>query len=175
MTTSFNQTKTFSDLYITTQKGSITKLINDAFTKNPDYKYYHITNDDFIYKTTSWDKIIIDKLEFKGGGIAYANDLFSSDLPTAPFITGDYARVLGWLQLPTLKHLSGDLVWRQIGLGLNRLYYLNEVIIEHKQEKDGVYEKTNSQEMYKKDGKAFKEWLYTQCPRDIEAIRHMGV
>ena len=157
---------------------SITKVFNTIFTQNPDYEFYHLTNDDFVYQTVGWDKIFIDKLINKGGGIAYGNDLcVGQGLCTAPVISGDIVRAIGWLQLPALTHLYGDVVWKLIGHRIDRLFYFKDVIIEHrhtmngKAEIDDIYKKTNSKEMYQKDDQAFGEWLIKQSHWDIEKIK----
>jgi hypothetical protein len=165
-----------ADILFLTEVGNTTQLINEAFHKNSFYKYYHLTNDDFIYQTKDWDKIFINSI--LDGGIAHGNDLYLGEaLPVAPFISGDVARAVGWLQLPTLTHLCGDMVWNHIGRSLGILKYHKEVIIEHKHflnhkaEKDSVYEITNSKEMYAKDHAACKEWIANQSADDIARIR----
>jgi len=173
---SFRETTIDSDIIFLHKEGSITKLINECFEHNKHYDYYHITNDDCIYQTIGWDVSLAEKLIQKGGGIAYGNDLLGGvNLPTFPFISGKIARALGWLQLPPLDHLCGDMVWKAIGSGLNRLYYCPEVVIEHrhflnKKAPKTNYEITNSSEMYNKDNATFRDWVHTQYKYDLDRI-----
>lgn len=155
-----------------------TKIYNTIFNIFRNYKYYHMTNDDFIYKTKEWDKKFINKLDSYLYGICYGNDLIQKErLCTAPCISSSIIRAIGWLQLPTLTHLCGDFVWFSIGKKLNCLYYLSDVIIEHehyqnnKANIDDVYLNTNSKEMYETDWRAFNEYVNKQRDQDIDKIR----
>lgn len=154
-----------------------TQMFNRAIIDFPNYNAYHMTNDDFIYQTKGWDVMFADMLQSKGHGIVYGNDLVQrQQLCTAPMISAQIIRALGWLQLPTLTHLCGDVVWREIGKALGFLYYLPDVIIEHKhmhQNKllmDDTYKNTNSREMYERDWEALKQWKTNQMDRDVSRI-----
>jgi len=157
---------------------NITEIFNNTLLLYPGYKYYHLTNDDFFYQTQNWDQIFIDKIEQKGGsGIAYGNDLLTGqDMPTAPFISSDIVRMLGWLQMPKLKFLYGDAVWKVIGSKLNKLYYCKDVIIRHDHpffkngQHDDTSKITNSKEMYEHDHSAFKDWIQNDYLNDIKKI-----
>ena len=149
-----------------------------SFSYYKDYDFYHITNDDFVYHTLGWDHILCDKI--KGFGISYGNDLFVKEkLPTAPVISGNIVRALGWLQMPKLTHLYGDSSWNIIGRHFNKLYYCKDVIIEHqhglknKEYKDELFEHTNSQEMFAKDHKAMLDWIRGEYQDDIAKIKEM--
>lgn len=176
MLESFHKTAKVSDIIVNTERRSITGIINDIFKDNPGYDFYHITNDDFVYKTDGWDLIFANLLNFKGGGIAYGDDKMSKGIPTAPFISREIAEAVGWLQMPTLKHLYGDTVWKYIGEKLNRLYYVKDVVIKHNHymnnsaERDAVYERTNSTEMYRKDQAAYREWVKHEATNDINYV-----
>lgn len=167
-----------ADVLFLSEKGSITDLINRAYRFSRGYDYYHITNDDFIYRTKNWDKILVDKIESSGGwGIAYGSDLYLNEaLPTAPVISRNIIDALGWIQLPTLEHLCGDMVWNYIGKKIDALFYVKDVVIEHqhflnnKAEKDDVYQKTNSKEMFRKDHESFRNWVQQDSERDIKRV-----
>lgn len=173
---SIEETSSNCDIIVNTRVGSITNIINETFGCYPDYKYYHVTNDDFVYKTPNWDVALMN---LAGSyGIAYGDDLNGQHkLPTASVISGDIVRALGWLQLPTLHHLCGDCVWDYIGKKLKILHYNKAVIMEHehflykKADKDETYEVTNSRDMYSKDNAAFRRWLETEANDDCEKIR----
>jgi hypothetical protein len=157
---------------------STTKLINFGYKSFHNCGYFHITNDDFIYKTEGWDSIFVKKLEETGYGICYGNDLLQKErMPTAPFISGNLVRALDWLQLPTLEHLGNDCVWMEIGKKLNALFYFEDIIIEHRHYQanksliDNTYRRTNSVLMYDRDSKAFRTWRSTEFDKQIETIR----
>jgi len=198
MIKSFNETSSISDLiicldtddpeldnykqtehsYVIQERMSTQEIINKAFKDNPDYDYYHVTNDDVVYKTNGWDERLVDILYKKNGGVSYGNDLLSSGSnPAHPCIDGRLVRALGWIILPTLTHLYGDTVLKQIAISINKLFYLQDVIIEHetwmnlKADMDKTYERTNNSEMYRKDGEAWKHWLYNNSYDDTQKAR----
>ena len=126
----------------------------------------------------NWDRILIDKLEEKKGGIAYGDDGYCGEnLPTTSIISGEIIQALGWVHMPTLNYLCNDMVWRDIGHKLNCLYYVPEVKIEHmhplagKAEKDDTFRRTNSSESYTRDNKAFRVWKSLQMKNDIKKIK----
>lgn len=172
MVDSFYKTQTISDLIILTAIGSITGIIN--FVNYSNYRYVTITNDDFVFKTFGWDEIFIKSM--RKPGFAYGFDGVNHKLPSTCMIDTRVCRALGWIQLPTLEHLCGDLVWQYLGEATNRLYYCPSVKIEHnhfiysKSEKDAVYERTNSAEMYRKDNESMRQWLRSQAEDDVRKI-----
>ena len=110
----------------TKPRHNITYIYNKIFNDYKNYRYYSCTNDDFVYKTENWD------IKLMTTGIAFGNDLYQGNhYPSTSVINGDIVRTLGWLQLPTLIHLCGDLVWNIIGVNCNCIKYFNDVIIEH--------------------------------------------
>lgn len=202
MITSFKETSTLSDIIIgidTDEKQiseyidilcefhiliiffngkTTTEIYNSIANCFNGYDFYHLTNDDFVYMTKDWDKIIVQSSETLGKGIFYGNDTVQKDrMCTAPIISGDIVRSLRWLQMPTLTHLCGDLVWHSIGKKLNILHYLKDVIIEHrhyqnnKAQLDETYRKTNSKEMYDRDWKAFDSWIKESREEDLQRIQ----
>lgn len=150
-----------------------TELINLAFIAHPDYDFYCITNDDFVFQTHGWDETLCRK-----GKICYGNDLCAGDgMPTCPVIDGDIVRAVGWLQLPGLRYMYGDAVWKMIGLKLGIIKYIPQVIIEHyhwlnkKAEIDDVYKTTNSPETYKADEEVYRIWHKEKLEEDTAKIR----
>ena len=185
MIQSFNNTSSISDLIVDNTPGTTTSVINRIFKENPGYQWYHIANDDFIYHTSRWDE------KLQSDGVGYSNDGFLKEgLCTISLINGDWARALGWLQLPTVDFLYGDNVWMSISQTLGKSYYHPEVYIQHKHMikevfsehdkivkdlsvEDSVYHKTNSREQYEKDGQSYVLWYAFQSNQDIKKIRRL--
>ena len=165
--------------YLIQERKTTTQIFNDAFKQNPDYEFYHLTNDDCYYITLGWDERVFLLSRDYGEGIFYGNDTMNGqNLCVTPIVSGNIVRALGWLQQPTLTHLYGDRVWFEIGKALNILYYMPDVIIEHrhwnnrKAIMDEGYMRVNSQEMFKVDDAAFKKWIGTEKQTDIERIKN---
>lgn len=91
-------------------------------------------DDDHWPKTPGWDVLYLNALERLGGtGVVYGNDLFQRDqLPTTPGISADIVRELGWYAPPELQHWYCDNFWLELGKRSDRLAYLPDVIIEHR-------------------------------------------
>lgn len=161
------------DVIIIPEDLPVSQKINKVMKRHSNFEFYHVTSDDFIYRTKDWDKILCNK-----GRISFGNDLMNgASLPVTSVVDGDIVRALGWIILPTLTYLYGDNVWKYLGERLNILDYYSEVIIEHmhwinkKAPIDATYQIVNSVETYRKDGEAFEEWRRNQASKDIEAIR----
>lgn len=157
------------------QGENITQIFNMIVQKEMDWDYYMPINDDFVFKTIGWDKLLIEAI--RGKGIAYPNDLFQGEnCPTTSVISKEIVQALGWLQLPTLTHLFGDRVWWTIGKTCHCLTYCPDVIIEHrhfvsgKANPDIVSDRTNSLDMYKKDEEQFVAWLTNQAKEDCDKV-----
>lgn len=151
------------------KKDTITNRLNKAYKENSSYHFYHITNDDVIYRTDHWDKKFMAILEKPG--IAYGDDLFQrSNLPTFPFISVELLRAIGWIQMPLLNRYCGDLIWKIIGENCNCLFYLGDVVIEHMHQLAGKGKYPVDMKVYAIDQLALSEWLQT-AHQDVEKIR----
>lgn len=154
------------------QRRTTTQIHNWAVNYFNAHKYYSSTNDDFEYKTPKWDQKLIRAIEENGGwGIAYGSDgIQNQNLCTTSVISANIIRTLGWLQMPKLTHLYGDNVWMQIGKAIERLYFVEDVKIQHhhpvdgKTQADSTAAQTNSREMYSKDGRVFETWCQSELP-----------
>lgn len=168
--------------FVVEERSTITKMINSHWESSSDcYKWFSVTNDDFIYKTDCWDLKLIGNLKLFGGyGIAYGNDLLQGvNMPTTSVVSREIVNELEWLQMPRLTHLFGDTVWQTIGLNTKCLFYSPEVIIEHrhymgnKAVQDDIYKKTNSREMYDRDTIAYMDWHVNDAKKDIEKVKNL--
>jgi hypothetical protein len=153
--------------------GSLCNAWNQGFNKHPDYKYYVLINDDHLFRTQGWEERFKEAL--KDGGFAYSNDLLQKErLATACAISGDVLRKLGHIAWPELEHLYIDDYWMALGRGINKLYYLPDVIIEHmhpaagKAVMDAEYQASNSN--YDKEHQIFNNWMSHDRHLEIERI-----
>lgn len=123
--------------------------------------------DDVVPETVGWDRILIEAL---GGrlGIAYGDDglrhKHAPDLPTHYVTQAELFTRLGWLVLPTLRHLFADDVAREIGKGLGNLVYVDEAKLEHrhrwvgKAPDDLTYREANDKQKRELDKRAYLAW-----------------
>jgi hypothetical protein len=89
-------------------------------------------NDDHLPRTPGWDREMVAALTDLGAGIVYPDDLLQGvEMPTAPAITADIIRAVGYYVPPRFDHYYIDNVWRAWGILLERYRYLPDVVIEH--------------------------------------------
>lgn len=90
--------------------------------------------DDHLPRTFGWDSAFMQAQYGLGrrGGVVYADDGWQGvDLPTAPVISTQVVRALGWYSPPGLRHAYVDNFWRALGIMLGHICYLPDVLIEH--------------------------------------------
>lgn len=140
------------------------------------HSVYGWVGDDHKFVTQHWDHKISEALVTPG--IAYPNDLYQrGNLPTCHFVSAKIVRALGWFVLPDCPCLYGDNAWKTLGLKLNCLRYLDDVVIEHlhpaagKADWDDSYRKSNSGETIERDRKAYENWVANKCDADVERIK----
>lgn len=122
--------------------------------------------DDHRPRTPHWDLRIQEAMRDMGGtGVIYGNDLLQGEnLATAVAISSDIIREMGYMVPPGAVHLYLDNFWMHIGLGMGRLKYLPQVVIEHvhpvagKAEWDDRYREVNAGSMYQEDFEVFEKW-----------------
>jgi hypothetical protein len=126
-------------------------------TKYPLYDYFVFMGDDHLPRTQGWDKAFIQALG-QNTGIVYGDDLLQgSNLPTAFGMSRDLVEELQGMTFPGCVHLFFDNFVKQLGLDLEYLKYLPDVIIEHlhpiagKAEMDEGYARVNQPKWYEQD------------------------
>lgn len=154
--------------------GCVGKAMNKAVEAYPDYKVYVHINDDHHFKTPGWEEKFIDVL--KDGGYAYGNDLLQgSKLATSVAASGDTVRKLGYLAVPELDHLYVDDAWMDLGRGMGKLFYLEEVLIEHvhpatgKVPMDAEYARVNSN--YQIHMERYQQWKNSKLAGELEKLK----
>ena len=168
---------------VISQRTTVTALLNENWRYAADcFKFFSVTNDDFVYRTEGWDVKMTHSINWwgNGTGISYANDLLQGvHMPTTSIVSRDIVQALGWLQMPRLIHLFGDNVWKHIGQRCDCLWYHPEVTIEHrhffarKAVEDEIYKRTNSKAMYDDDKANYIKWLYGEAPGDIDKVKRL--
>lgn len=116
--------------------------------------------DDHRVRTRGWDMALADAAGQLG--IAYGNDLLrGEELPTSVVMAADVIATTGHMVPPTLQHLYIDDYWKALGIGMDRLAYLPDVVIEHlhpaagKAQMDDSYRVTNAPERYASESAAW--------------------
>ncbi len=101
------------------------------YSNYPLYDYFVFMGDDHIPRTQGWDKAFIQALG-QNTGIVYGDDLLQgANLPTAFGMSRDLVNELRGMTFPGCVHLFFDNFVKQLGLDLEYLKYLPDVIIEH--------------------------------------------
>ena len=144
-------------------------------TKFPLYDYFVFMGDDHIPRTQGWDKAFIQALG-QNTGIVYGDDLLQgANLPTAFGMSRDLVNELRGMTFPGCVHLFFDNFVKQLGLDLEYLKYLPDVIIEHlhpaagKAEMDEGYARVNQPKWYEQDLLTLQR--YFTSPEYAELVR----
>jgi len=124
-----------------------------------------------------WDERLLALL---GGrpGVAYGNDLHRGEaLATSWIVSSPVIAALGYMGPPGLIHLCMDLFAMQLGMDLENLAYLPDVIIEHHHHSAGKapwdegYARANAPSMYAHDNEAWYRFLQERWPGDLARLR----
>lgn len=151
--------------------GGCATALNDAavylldYSKFPLYDYFVFMGDDHLPRTQGWDKAFIQALGINTG-VVYGDDLLQgANLPTAFCLSRDIVLELQGLTFPGCIHLFFDNFVKQLGLDLEYIKYLPEVIIEHlhpvagKAEMDEGYARVNQPKWYEQDLLTLQKYL----------------
>jgi hypothetical protein len=123
--------------------------------------------DDVVPESRGWDSALIEAL---GGrmGVAFGSDglehLHGADLPTHVVVPAEMFVRLGWVTLPTIRHLFCDNVWRELGKGVGNFQYVPEASLRHYHRwnktapDDKTYREANDKHEREKDRRTFEEW-----------------
>lgn len=153
--------------------------LNDFAIKNvPAYDILAFMGDDHRPRTHHWDQRLAGAIARTGGvGVSYGNDLIQGpNLPTAVWMSSCIVETLGYMVPPGMVHLYLDDFWKALGMRLQRLTYISDVIIEHmhpvagKAPWDERYAEVNSGAMYENDGKVFQAYLAQTLQADVEKV-----
>jgi hypothetical protein len=132
---------------------------------NEGFTHLAILGDDVLPETVGWDEKLISSLD--GLGVVYGSDglehLHGQDLPTHVVVPIEMYERLGWIGLPTLRHLFCDNVWRELGKATNFIYRQDVKLSHlHRWNKaapdDKTYQEANNKKKRELDRIAFEEW-----------------
>jgi hypothetical protein len=129
------------------------------------FTHLAILGDDVLPETIGWDEKLISSLD--GLGVVYGSDglehLHGEDLPTHVIVPIEMYERLGWIGLPTLRHLFCDNVWRELGKA-TKFVYRKDVKLSHLHRwnkaapDDQTYQEANDKIKRDLDRLAFEEW-----------------
>jgi hypothetical protein len=142
---------------------SLNELAKIASEK--DFTHVAILGDDVLPETIGWDEIMVNSLPELG--VAYGSDglehLHPPDLPTHVVVPMEMYRRLGWLGMPTSRHLFLDNAWRELGR-LTEFIYHPDVKLSHLHRwnkaapDDRTYQEANDKQKREDDRIAFETW-----------------
>lgn len=162
--------------FIKTPARSMNEALNYTAVKfSREYRWLSFMGDDHRTKTFGWDASLTEGIPTLG--VAYGNDLIQKEnLPTAVVLTSNIVSAIGYMAPPTLRHLYLDNFWLDLGKRIGRLYYRDDVIIEHmhytvgKSQADQIYQEVNSSGMFERDRIAYESYKQTLFEQDIHKI-----
>jgi len=128
-----------------------------------------VLGDDVLPETDAWDLALVAALDGRLG-VAFGSDglehKHGPDLPTHVVVPVELYQALGWVALPTLRHLFVDNAWRELGRGLGNFVYRSDVKLTHlhpwvrKAPSDETYREANDPEYRELDRLAFESWVH---------------
>ena len=131
-----------SALLLFPQRGLVKALNYAAPMYVEEYEAIGFMGDDHRPRTTGWDSAYLDVLRGLGPGYVYGNDLLVGErIPTHVAISSSIIKSLGFFGPPGFTHLCVDLTWKDMGEALGRLFYLENVIVEHMHPAAGKWKK----------------------------------
>lgn len=140
-----------------------------------DYKVIGHLSDDHTFNT-EFEKPIMHFVGKRSMGVCYGNDLLQGEnLPTAPFISSNIIKGLGFMCPPGLKHMYVDNFWKDLGIRLDCLQYFPDIITEHmhwsagKSVQDDQYKEVN--DLMERDRTFFDAYRNHQMGIDIERVK----
>jgi hypothetical protein len=147
-------------IFFTASLNELAELVSRS-----DFTHVAILGDDVLPETVGWDELMVKALPELG--VVYGSDglehLHGQDLPTHVVVPMEMYRRLGWLGLPTSRHLFLDNAWRELGK-LTEFIYLPEVKLSHLHRwnkaapDDQTYQEANDKIKRDLDRIAFEEW-----------------
>lgn len=170
-------------LFVFPDRGLVKALNYVAPLYVEEYEAIGFMGDDHRPRTPGWDSRYLDALRDLGHGYVYGNDLLMGErIPTQVAISSTIIKCLGFFGPPGFTHLCVDFTWKDMGTGLDRITYLDDVIIEHMHPANGKavidegYSYANSDAMVKKDEKEYARWKRHDFRSELRHVaRSLGI
>lgn len=122
-------------IIVTPEKPGFVSPVNLGYLADRRNHYSYAVGfmgDDHLPRTVGWDEICVNALLEMKGGYVYGDDKFQGEaIPTSIIMSSEIPLSLGYITLPSLKHLYADNFWLDMGRAINRIKYLPNVVIEH--------------------------------------------
>lgn len=159
---------------------TIVEVFNQSFPKFWDYDYYVDCNDDFVFKTEGWDRLLMKELEAHGGiGMAHG---VTKKLPSAAMISRKCIEALGWWMYPGCWHQFIDNINKTVYKAADLLFEVPAVEVQHVHPAfmpgetgaafwDETYAHVYSEEVRTHDEAACRHWALNESQRDIEKLK----
>lgn len=88
--------------------------------------------DEQRFITPGWDLKVLDALEEMGGGLVFPNDLINpGTMPACPIISTKICEAVEYFAHPAMTTNYYDNVWKDLGLGVEKMRYLDDVVVQH--------------------------------------------
>jgi hypothetical protein len=134
--------------------------------------------DDNVFRTSGWDRLMLDALENLGGsGWVYPDDKRRSDVPEHWLCSSDVVKALGWFANPHMGHFYIDNSIADLGNRSRLIRYCPEAIIAHlhyqvdaETERDRTYQETEAT-WGQSDLVAFRKWQAEQAAYEVALLR----
>jgi hypothetical protein len=167
-------------ILVTPQQPGFVSPLNLGYLKDRRKVYSYalgFMGDDHLPVTPGWDEKLVNALLEMQGGLVYANDLFQgAAIPTSIIMSYHVPLALGYMTLPTLKHLYADNYWLDLGRAINKIKYLPDVVIEHlhpavgKAFTDPGYIFSGSFDLDQSDRKEYERYLKEDLESDARIV-----
>jgi len=89
----------------------LSPALNQLWASIPEHQFYMTCSDDFAFRTSGWDKQVLEAFEEWPDqiGIVYCNDLYRrEELATEAILSGKLIQALGYVCPPNFQHLYVD-------------------------------------------------------------------
>lgn len=156
----------------------VVKAINKAFMSNPNYAAYMFAADDMRFRTPRWDTTFLSTLRAQDGiGVVYGDDTIEGPrIPTHWCVGGRLARAVGYLGLPTCRHICSDVFWMDLATRMSCLTYRPDVVTEHlhfhvgRSEYDSTYDHNNNRTDFTQDSESYVDFATHVLPHEVKRV-----
>lgn len=171
--------------YIVGDRMPVAQIHNHIIDIHPAYQYYMPINDDIKFLNNGWDIMLINAINERGGGwgIAFGRDTdgveFYPQFPTFSVVSRNIINTIGYVYPRELKMMFGDTFLLDIGRAIGKLFYVPDIVIQHKQPVHLDTYEVKSKDFYNSERDAYAKYIDNKLEDDVnkllEAISLQGV